>query len=383
MQNGKLMTAFLCTLFLGIASPIFAAAKPFYKTDAVLGKGLKYLMATQAPNGGWVTQVGPAVTALAVKAMVGAGIPASNPVIVKAMRFIETTREPDGGFYVHDLLQNYNTSIVLSTLTILPRQKYAAQIKAAQHYLMSLQHRAGQRNAAGKLVTRNSSWYGGTGYYQDRPDLSNTSFFIQALHDSGVPASNPAMKAALVFVTHCQENSETNSMAWAKGTHNGGFIYTPVNGGGGDMGDHDTLRGASHAKGTLNSQWTAYGSMTYSGLKSMVYCGLTPKDPRVIAAVKWIRANWTLNSNPGTGGSRMGLFYYYLMFARALHALHIKTITDDNGIVHNWRSEIRKKLNSLQNPNGSWKNKWSPRWLEFSAPLVTSYACLVLDTVDR
>ena len=123
--------------------------------------------------------------------------------------------------------------------------------------------------------------------------------------------------------------------------------------------------------------------MTYAGLKSMVYCGLTRKDPRVIAAVKWIRANWTLNSNPGTGGSRMGLFYYYLMFTRALHALHVKTITDDNGIMHHWRTEIRAKLKTLQNGNGSWKNKWSPRWLEFSAPLVTSYVCIILDTVDR
>ena len=383
MKFKTLASAASCVLFMGMVSPVFAAARPLYKTHPTLDKGLKYLMATQAPDGGWVPQVGPAVTALAVKAMVGAGIPVSNPAVVKAMKFIESFRRPDGGFYARELLENYNTSIVLSTLAILPHKQYAAQIRAAQHYLLSLQHLSGQKTADGKTITRESSWYGGVGYGHDRPDLSNTSFFIQALHDSGVPASNPAMKAALVFVTHCQENSETNSMAWAKGTHNGGFIYTPVNGGGSSMGDHDTLRGASHAKADLNSQWTPYGSMTYAGLKSMVYCGLTPKDPRVIAAVKWIRANWTLNSNPGTGGSRMGLFYYYLMFTRALHALHVKTITDDNGIMHHWRSEIRAKIKSLQNSNGSWKNKWSPRWLEFSAPLVTSYVCIILDTVDR
>jgi squalene-hopene/tetraprenyl-beta-curcumene cyclase len=383
MQNRRIITALVSAFIMGMACPIFAAAKPLYKTDPVLGKGLKYLMATQAPNGGWVTQVGPAVTALAVKAMVKGGIPVSNPAVVKAMKFIESFHQPDGGFYARDLLQNYNTAIVLSTLAVLPHKQYAAQIKAAQHYLMSLQHLAGQKTATGKIITPDSSWYGGVGYGHDRPDLSNTAFFIQALHDSGVPASNPAMKAALAFVTHCQENSETNSMAWAKGTHNGGFIYTPVNGGGGSFGDHDTLRGSAHAKGDLNSQWTPYGSMTYAGLKSMIYCGLTRKDPRVIAAIKWIRANWTLNSNPGTGGSRMGLFYYYMMFTRALHALHVKTITDDNGIAHHWRSEIRAKLKSLQNSNGSWKNKWSPRWLEFSAPLVTSYVCLILDTVDR
>ena len=359
------------------------AKKPLYQTDPVLAGGLRYLLRHQNSRGGWMEQVGPAVTALAVRALIRGGYPADNAAIVKAMKYIESTRQPDGGFYVHDLLQTYNTSIVLSALAALPGGTYKKQIRQAQKYLISLQHIAGQKDARGRVITKNSSWYGGVGYSNDRPDLSNTSFFIAALHDSGVPARNPAMRRALVFVTRCQENSETNPMPWARGTHNGGFIYTPVHGGGSAFGNHDILHGAGTAHGSLRSEWTAYGSMTYAGLKSMVYCGLTKTDPRVKAAVKWIRRHWTLRSNPGTGSSRMGLFYYYLMFGRALHALGVNTITDVNGIKHHWRGALHHRLAALQLKNGSWKNLWAVRWLEAHADLVTAYSCLALENADR
>ncbi len=352
--------------------PITVAGVPI--KDSVLARGLNYLLAHQQPDGAWLNQVGPATTALVVKAFIQAGIPASTPAISKAMSYIESTHQPDGGFYVHNMLQNYNTSIVLSTLAILPGKHYVKQIRQAQHYLISLQRVAPLKDASGKPITRNNSWYGGVGYGTGRPDLSNTTFFISALHDSGVPASNPAIQRALVFVTRCQENSETNSQPFAKGLSNGGFIYTAANGGESQAGDRDNLNGGA----TLS----AYGTMTYAGLKSMVYAGLTKSDPRVKAAIKWIRANWTLSFNPGTGHSKMGLFYYYLMFARSLAALGENRITDINGISHNWRREIHGKLASLQRKNGSWKNIWSKRWLEFDPILVTSYSCLVLEAAD-
>lgn len=93
-----------------------AAKKPLYQTDPVLAGGLRYLIRHQNSRGGWMEQVGPAVTALAVRALLRGGYPADNAAIVKAMKYIESTRQPDGGFYVHDLLQAYNTSIVLSAL---------------------------------------------------------------------------------------------------------------------------------------------------------------------------------------------------------------------------------------------------------------------------
>lgn len=371
LRRGTLGVVAGCLLLAGSGA---ASAKPLYQTDQPLGRGLHYLLAHQNPNGSWVPQVGPAVTALVVKALIQAGYPASDKPIVRAMKYIESTRGPDGGFS-EQVLPNYNTCIVLSTLAIMPGKKYQHQIKGAQKFLISLQRVAPLKDANGHLITKSNSWYGGVGYGTGRPDLSNTSFFIQALHDSGVPASNPAMKRALLFVTRCQENSETNPEPFAKGLHNGGFIYTAANGGESQFGDTDHLSG--HA--TL----TPYGTMTYSGLKSMIYAGLTANSPQVKAALHWIRSHWTLNYNPGTGGSRMGLFYYYLMFTRTFRALRVSTITDINGMKHNWRHEIRSKLISLQLKNGAWMNKWSPRWLEHVKPLVTAYSCLILEDTDK
>jgi squalene-hopene/tetraprenyl-beta-curcumene cyclase len=362
---------------LSAIGPLAAApdSSPLYKTDPVLAKGLNYLLMQQGKDGSWVPQMGPAVTALAVKAMLQAGYPADFPAIKKAMNFIESFREPDGGFY-RQVLPTYNTAIVLSTLAIFPGDTYADQIKKAQQFLISLQAQAPEKDSSGQRITLSNSWYGGFGYaYGGRPDLSNTSFAIEALHDSGIACDAPVMQRALIFVTHCQENGATNPLGFAAGQDDGGFIYTPALGGQSSFGDTDHLSGPS----TL----TSYGSMTYAGFKSMLYAGLTARDPRVMAALNWIRANWTLDANPGTGESKSGLFYYYLMFTRALDAFGQPAITDDNGIIHDWRSEMHIQLTALQQPDGSWVNKWSDRWLESIPDLVTSYSCIVLDLTDR
>ena len=41
--------------------------------------------------------------------------------------------------------------------------------------------------------------------------------------------------------------------------------------------------------------------MTYTGLKSFLYAGVNKDDPRVKAAVSWVRAHYTFEENPGMG----------------------------------------------------------------------------------
>ena len=59
--------------------------------------------------------------------------------------------------------------------------------------------------------------------------------------------------------------------------------------------------------------------MTYAGLKSFLYAGVSKDDPRVKGAVDWIRRHYTLEENPGMG--KAGLYYYYHTFAKAMDAL--------------------------------------------------------------
>ncbi len=115
--------------------------------------------------------------------------------------------------------------------------------------------------------------------------------------------------------------------------------------------------------------------MTYAGLKSMIYCGVGPEDPRVQAATNWIRQHYSLVDNPGMGAD--GLYYYYHTFAKALAAVGTDQFVDAAGESHDWRRELANRLFEQQKEDGSWVNT-SERWLENDPNLVTAYSLLAL-----
>ena len=115
--------------------------------------------------------------------------------------------------------------------------------------------------------------------------------------------------------------------------------------------------------------------MTYAGLKSMIFAGVGPDDPRVQAAVAWIQKHYSLSENPGMGDA--GLYYYYHTFAKALDALGQDVFVDADGTQHHWRRELARELVSRQRADGAWVNDNS-RWLEGDPNLVTAYALLTL-----
>ena len=64
------------------------------------------------------------------------------------------------------------------------------------------------------------------------PTSRTPPFFIEALRDTGLPADDPALQKALVFVSRCQNlKSEFNDQPWAGKVNDGGFVYTAANGG--------------------------------------------------------------------------------------------------------------------------------------------------------
>jgi len=115
--------------------------------------------------------------------------------------------------------------------------------------------------------------------------------------------------------------------------------------------------------------------MTYAGLKSMIYAGLTPEDKRVKAAFEWIKKNYDLTQNPGQGQN--GLYYYYQTFAKALDTLEVAELEVASGAKHDWRAELVAVLAEKQNKDGSWVND-NPRWMENDPILVTGFALMVL-----
>jgi squalene-hopene/tetraprenyl-beta-curcumene cyclase len=184
------------------------------------------------------------------------------------------------------------------------------------------------------------------------------------LRAAGNDANSEAIQKALTFVSRCQNlETEHNTTPFSAKNPDGGFYYTIAAGGQSMAGTTD--------EGGLRS----YGSMTYAGLKSMIYAGVGPEDPRVKAAHDWIRKHYTVQSNPGMEDA--GLYYYYHTFAKALDAMKQDVITDADGRQHNWRQELLAELARRQRADGSWVNS-NERWMEADPNLVTGYALLTL-----
>ncbi len=299
----------------------------------VAARAIEYLRDAQdQPTGAWAHNLDgpnlPAITGLVVNAMLkDPRIDARDAHVSRAIEYMLSMQQPDGGIY-DVILPNYNTSICLSALAAAQTPEATSAMARGRSFLLGLQyHEGGEWDAEApdfnEPVGRDHPYYGGVGYGKHgRPDLSNLSFFLQAMHDTGVAADDPAIKRALVFLSRTQMLDATNDMPYADGSSQGGFIYATVP----NRESIDGLVGQSQAgefeetldDGTRVSRLRAYGSMTYAGFKSLIFADLDRTDPRVVAAHRWISEHYTLDENPGLGDD--GLYYYYLTMARAMSA---------------------------------------------------------------
>jgi squalene-hopene/tetraprenyl-beta-curcumene cyclase len=353
-----------------IAAP--AAGQPPADASALAKKAAAFLAKNQNEDGSW----GPApnnrgVTGIVVTGLLRTGTAPDTAPVAKGLTFIESlVNAKEGHIAGNDLkagLINYTTSINIMALSAAGRaEKYRPVIGDAVKYLKAYQW----DDARGKNA--DSDYYGGAGYAGDksRPDLSNTAFFLEALKAAGVSNDDPAFKKAAVFVSRCQNlKSEYNTAAWAAKNNDGSFIYTGANGGENRRTDGDGVK----------TDMGGYGSMTYAGVKSLIYAGVGKDDPRLKAALDWMKKNYTLDSNPGMPevNSQRGLYYYYHTFAKTMDALGIDEFVDASGAKHDWRADLVAALAKRQRPDGSWLNE-TDRWMEGDPNLVTGYALMAL-----
>ena len=128
------------------------------------------------------------------------------------------------------------------------------------------------------------------------------------------------------------------------------------------------------------------GPFTYDDLLPFVYLDLSPEHTVAVRALHALRSYYTVDHNPdltkryGQDGflpGTQGLYYYYLVVARALSTQGHAVIETADGARHEWAREIALRLVQLQDADGSWVNR-DPRWWEHEPVLVTSYALLTL-----
>jgi len=357
----------LPAVFVGLMPARAAEDKTWEQT---VDKAVAYMRKTQAKDGSWGAKQSPGITGIVVTGLLRTGrVNSKDPMIDKALGYIESLVNPKAGHIAGKdpkaQLQNYVTCVNVLALVAAERPAYKAVIKDASTFLRKLQWDEGE----GKDTK--SDFYGGAGYdSKSRPDLSNTQMFLDALIAAGVPRDDPAFKKAMMFVSRCQNlDSENNRLPWAKKINDGSFIYTAANGGVTKVDDN-----ADPEKGL-----PGYGSMTYAGIKSLIYCGVSKKDDRIQKALAWLRSNYTVEENPGMPPPRRhwGLFYYYHTMAKCLDVLGEDVFVDAKGVKHNWRAEITAALAKHQRDDGSWRND-ADRWMEGNPLLVTGYSLMTL-----
>ncbi len=340
------------------------------KWEKLVDKGIDYLRNAQAPDGSWSAKQPMGVTGVVLTGLLRTGkVKAEDPMAAKALTYIESLVNEKAGHIAGKSpavgLQNYVTSVNVMALVEAKREgKYKKIIGDATAFLKKLQW----DEEEGKNPSDN--FYGGAGYdSKSRPDLSNTQMFLDALKEAGVGPDDPALKKALIFVSRCQNlKGEHNDQPWADKINDGSFIYSAAGEG------SSKVEGSSPETGLLG-----YGSMTYAGIKSMIYCGVSKDDPRVKKAYEWIQKHYTVDSNPGMPKvqAHRGLYYYYHTMAKCLDALGIDEVVDADGKKHDWRADIAEALAQRQKPDGSWVND-KDQWMEGDPNLVTGYALMAL-----
>ncbi len=365
-MNAHLQRAILVILAVSVSAIPARAAEQVGASAAdlkpVVAKGVAFLKTRQGTDGSFSGKVpgqGPGITALVVAALLRNGASPDDPMVANALKYLEGQVKKDGGIYEKGLA-NYVTSVALMTLSEANQGgKYDTIIKNASKFLKRLQYDSDEGDVK----------YGGVGYgngAKDRPDLSNTQLFLDALLAAGVPKDDPAVQRAVKFISRCQNlPGETNDQPFAKKTtedDKGGLTYRPDP----DDKPHQTPDGGLRS----------LGGMTYAGLKSFLYAGVGKDDPRVKGAINWIRRHYTLKENPGMGSS--GLYYYYHTFAKALTAWGDDRFTDDKGAKHDWRRELFAEVKSRQRPDGSWVNEKRDQYGEGNPDLATAFALLAL-----
>src|SRR5579875_1236407 len=347
---------------LSVVAPAADLGPDPKEVQAIVGKAAVYLKSSQGLDGSFSQRLaGPGVSAVVAVGLLRNGFGPDDPVTAKTLAYLEKKIQKDGGIY-DKYLANYTTSVAMMAFSEAnTKGRYDTVLKNATQFLRRLQYDDSK-------VDSGDAKYGGVGYDdKSRPDLSNTQYFLDAFQAAGIGKDDPAVRCALVFVSRCQnlpgEHNDRPFAAKTTADDRGGLVYNPLS---------EDIKRDKTPQGGLRSA----GAMTYGGLKSFLYAGVSKEDPRVKAAVDWIRRHYTLEENPGMG--QAGLFYYYHTFGKAMKALGEDRFEDAKGTKHDWRKELFAALKKRQRPDGSFINVGDRAFGEADPNLATAFALLTL-----
>jgi squalene-hopene/tetraprenyl-beta-curcumene cyclase len=348
------------------------------RAKAAADKGVRFLREKQSPEGLWGFRLqngefrpDVGLTGLALLSILESprGYSESDgPFIRLPAEWLAAQQKPDGSIH-GGMLATYNTAVAMLALSATKNPKYRPVLDKGLEYLRVVQSDESER------YERSDVYYGGVGYGGDeRPDLSNTHFAVEAAAKSGMAADDPFFEKALVFLQRSQNYGETNDLPVKDGVsvgNDGGGYYAPgASSGEAKAGFVELPDGRKIRR--------SYGSMSYALLKSYAFCKLDRRDARVRALVSWLDANYDVTKNPGMTGDKpnaeyAGLFYYYLTMARALQAAG-DVLSTKEGTPRPWKRDLAEHLVALQKEDGAWTNDRNGEFWENVPVLATAYS---------
>ena len=371
-----------------VSAPWLAAADPATpptkaQVEALLSKAQDWLLAQQQPDGAFLPgkQFVVGVTAMSVQVLATPplAIGKDDPRLAKAIALLKTHRQPDGGTYAKEEgLGNYGTAFTLMALA-------AAKVDDSEWILGGQKFLFGGQNDVADSVANGGIGYGSKGAGHE--DLSNTAAAVAALKSTGVPVSDPHMQKALAFIQRCQNLSSHNKLPWV--SNDGGAVYSPEESKAAGSWDPKSGGGAG---GTSSGEvkLTSYGSMTYALISSYLALDIKSDDPRVQAALAWVKDNYQFEANPGmaAGKEQEGLLYYYAAMAKTFETLALKEIELKDGKKADWRADLFAAISKRAVPakldDGREGIMWinsAKRWGEGLPHLATVYLIRALKSV--
>ena len=363
---------------LGLMVQLAAAELPTRaEVETLINQVQAWSLHEQQPDGAFIPgdTFALGVTALTAQTLVQTpGLPLDHPAVRKAVAYVLSKRQSDGGVYdPNEGLANYGTSIALR-LFVTVGGVDAEVIESAKQWLLGKQN-----------TSEGSYGFGGFGYADDKrsgaEDLSNGSYAIAGLRAAGVPASDPSMEKAMRFLERCQNLKAVNDAPFIEGAGDGSGIYSAQDA---------TGSWEKRDAGGDPEKFHGSGTMTYTLISSYLALDLTADDPRVAAALNYVKSHYQFTSNPGmpAGKEQQGLYHYYALMARTFVLLGEDTIALPDGRTADWRADlfaaIRERMQTVPLPDGRtgaiWTNR-STRWGEGIPHLASVYVLGALKAI--
>ncbi len=298
-------------------------------------RGVRFLLNERTDDGYWrenATYRG-GVPALAVLAMLNAGVDANSPELREPIRKLSTEAP----------LSTYTSSLIVMVLAEADAVRYRPQIRPHIDFLISKQ----ADNGGFGYGHANADW----------TDSSNSQFAILALHE--------AQLAGIDIDRRVWEKAQ-NYWADVFNQNHGSFSYRP---------NVTTHTGSMTCAGVCSAVLVAEnlhpGASAVNG--NQVTCCQTPPENKLVdGGLKWLGSNFAVDRNPTIpiNDSHAQALYYYLYSLERTGRITGRRFIGK----HDWYREGTKELLERQNLNGGWGSQGG---FGEADPLVTTSMALL------